>query len=133
MRGAVFDLKRPCKTCPFRVGHGSRFRLYPERLEKIRRASAFQCHNTVEYEDDEDEPSIIEGEDFDEQWRPIKNMERAQQCAGLMAVLTRQGEPNQIMQVAERLGQLDTATLDPKAEAYLSWGAALRAHEGEEP
>lgn len=114
----MFDLKRPCVNCPFRKGQGSLFELHPGRLREIRGATAFQCHKTVDY----DAP------------RAGRAGDRPQQCAGLMAVLHREDEPNQIMQVAERLGALDPTTLDPGGEAYASWADVLVAHiEGREP
>lgn len=112
----MFDLKRPCKTCPFRRGMGSRFALRRARLTEIRRSTAFQCHGTVDYSDEEPQAGG-----------------KPQQCAGLMAVLARERDPNQIMQVASRLGHLDLDALDPRREAYGSWAAVLKAHlTGEE-
>ena len=115
----MFDLKRPCATCPFRKGQGSKFGLPAERLKEIRLGSAFQCHKTVDYEAWE--------EDGD------KAGDRPQQCAGLMTLLHRHNRPNQIMQVAERLGALDCAALDPEKEVYETWMDALCAHAGREP
>lgn len=100
----MFNLKQPCNDCPFRKGNSVAF-LTRERLESIFDAPAFQCHKTVDYS----------GED-----REGRAGDKPQQCAGLMAVLHRSGKPNQIMQVAERLGHLDPTTLDPKNEAYAS-------------
>ena len=107
----MFDLKRPCVTCPFRIGQT--FSFASDRLEEIRRAVAFQCHKTVDYE----------------QWDDAQRRQgdRPQQCAGLMAILHRINEPNQIMQVAERLGYLDPALLDPNGEAYAK---LARRHRG---
>jgi len=107
----MFDLKRPCTTCPFRIGQT--FFLQRGRLEEIRRGSAFQCHKTVDYDN----------------WNTNRQGDRPQQCAGLMAVLHRSGEPNQIMQVAQRLGHLDPTQLDPRREAFASWAAAVAAHK----
>lgn len=107
----MFDLKQPCVSCPFRIGQGELFRLERERLEEIVRAVAFQCHKTVDYSGDE----------------PDKGA-KPQQCAGLMAVLHREDQLNQIMQVASRLGVLDCDQLDPKQEAYASWAEVLKAH-----
>lgn len=73
---------------------------------------AFQCHKTSAFSDD-GEPEAGPN---------------PQQCAGLMAVLAREGEPNQIMQVAQRLGALDPGALDPLGEAYASWRDVLAAH-----
>ena len=110
----MFDMKRPCKSCPFRVGKGEAFALDPDRLEGIRTAAAFQCHQSVDYSRFEDEDG--------------RQGDRPQQCTGLMAILHREGTPNQIMQVAERFGALDPAQLDPRGEAYSSWHEALAAH-----
>lgn len=92
------------------------FRLSPARLDEIVEASAFQCHKTVDYGDD---------------GKPAPGP-RPQQCAGLMAVLHREGRPNQIMQVAMRLTGFDPETLDPRGEAYASLEDVCRAHAGSE-
>lgn len=114
----MFDLMSPCVNCPFRKGVGSRLQLNPKRLEGIRKAPAFQCHKTTVY--------------FDETG-DVAPGERPQQCAGLMATLHRDGRPNQIMQIASRLGALDLGALDPRREAYETWEAAKAAHAGNEP
>lgn len=116
----MFDLKRPCVNCPFRIGQGSRFQLGRDRIDGIVEATAFQCHKTVDY-DRYDDAEARAGD-------------RPQQCAGLMAVLHREGRHNQIMQVAERLTDFDPASVDPDGVAYASLGDAIRAHvEGIEP
>lgn len=115
----MFDLKRPCANCPFRIGMGSQFRLPQSRLREIVAATAFQCHKTVDYEHFEDEAA--------------RAGDRPQQCAGLMAVLYRSGRDNQIMQVAERLLGYDAGQLDPRGEAYASVEQAMAAHAGREP
>lgn len=109
----MFDLKRPCITCPFRIGQGELFRLPADRLAEIVNAPAFQCHKTVDYSDDEPGAG-----------------EQPQQCAGLMAVLHRSNLPNQIMQVGERLGGMNPDDLDPCGEAYPSLAVAIAAHTG---
>lgn len=114
----MFDLMSPCVNCPFRKGVGSRFQLTPARLEEIRRAPAFPCHKTI----------VLDDED-----RQAPHSPNAQQCAGLMALLHREGRPNQIMQVADRLGAIDLGALDPRREAYETWEAAKAAHAGNEP
>lgn len=110
----MFDLKKPCVNCPFRKGMGERFALHPERLKEIMEAPAFQCHKTVAYEHYEDSHK--------------RQGDRTQQCAGLMAVLHREGKPNQIMQVAERLSDFDPDALDPDNEAYASAEDVFKAH-----
>jgi hypothetical protein len=108
----MFDLKRPCINCPFRKGQGQLFGLRAGRLAEIREGPAFQCHRTLRH--------LHDGE----HWQG----DRPQQCAGLMTVLARDGADNQIMQVAQRLGHLDVAGLDPDCEAYDSWADVLAAH-----
>lgn len=107
----MFDLKRPCVNCPFRKDQGRLFGMYPERLEEIRNAPAFQCHKTVDYTAD---GGHAPGE-------------RPQQCAGLMMILQREGIPNQIMQVAERFG-VDLSGLDPDGVTYATWAEAVADH-----
>lgn len=121
----MFKLRRPCKTCPFRKGVGSTFRLKLDRLTQIFNGRAFQCHATVDYDgDDEDEDGCIKPEPGD----------KPQQCAGLMAILHREERPNQIMQVASRLGSLNLTHLDPDREAYDTIRQAVAAHrDGYEP
>ncbi|MEJ7831358.1 MAG: hypothetical protein WKF79_00450 [Nocardioides sp.] len=116
----MFDLRRPCSTCPFRKGQGSLFALTEERIAGIIAGTAFQCHKTVDYAHFDDDEA--------------RAGDRPQQCAGLMAVLHRSDQPNQIMQVASRLGALDLDALDPDGTAYSSLQVARKAHvEGVEP
>jgi hypothetical protein len=112
----MFKLKRPCVTCPFRKGQGEFFQLPPGRLTEIFEAGAFPCHKLVDYSEDEETGEEVHG------------MDRAQQCAGLMALLWREGRPNQIMRVAMRLGSLEPEGLDPDGEAYESFAEARTAH-----
>lgn len=116
----MFDRKRPCSNCPFRIGMGSRFRLRRERLEEIRGGDAFQCHKTVDYDTDREDGSPAQGDN-------------PQQCAGLMALLIAEGEPNTITQIATRLRAFDPQKLET-ANCYASWNDVLTAHlEGREP
>ena len=114
----MFDLKRPCKTCPFKRGNGNTFMLAPKRLDAIFEAVAFQCHSTVDY-DQFDDPILRAGR-------------KPQQCVGLMAILHREGEPNQIMQVAQRLIGFDAGALDA-TDIYSGFAEARAAHAGREP
>ncbi len=113
----MFKLKRPCGSCPFRKGNGEKFQLCKERIDEIVHAPSFQCHKTVNY-DEYDDPDLRQGDN-------------PQQCAGLMAILHREGKPNQIMQVAERLINFDSNELDPDNEAYDSLADAMSAHLGD--
>lgn len=110
----MFDLKRPCKTCPFRAKAGGTFGLTAKRLEGIITGTAFQCHNTVDYEYFDDERK--------------RQGKKPQQCAGLMSLLHREGKSNNIMQIAERLGAFDPEKLD-HSEVYPSIRACFKAHK----
>ena len=109
----MFDLKQPCVNCPFKRGVGETFQLGRERLEEIVASDAFQCHKTIDYDNFDDDR--------------LRQGEKPQQCAGLMAVLTASGRPNTIMQVAERMGALDPASLDG-TDAYGSIEEMFEAH-----
>jgi hypothetical protein len=109
----MFRLKRPCSNCPFRVGQGELFQIPRLRLREILAGPAFQCHKTVDYSGEGDDG--LPGD-------------RPQQCAGLMAVLHREGRHNQIMQVAVRMGFLDPEELDPDREAYSTVAETMEAH-----
>lgn len=125
----MFKLTRPCSDCPFRKGMGSQFQLHPRRLAAIVEGMAFQCHKTVDYSGKTGLPFDHGAEDED---RPSAG-DHPQQCAGLMALLHREGQPNQIMRIGERLGHLDCSKLDPDSDTYASIAEAKRAHRGKEP
>lgn len=109
----MFDLKRPCVNCPFRVSVAGTFLLGADRVTEIVRATAFQCHKTVAYDQWDD---------------PVKRQgEKPQQCAGLMALLHRAAEPNAIMQVGERTGYFDPAGL-VLDDTFASIADAVAAH-----
>lgn len=120
----MFDLKRPCVNCPFRKGVGETFRLPRLRLRRIKNGPAFPCHKTIDYDASE---GSEDGDNRGTAYKPGG----PQQCAGLMAVLQREGQENQIMQVAGRL-KTDLSGIDPKNEAYASWADVLEAHCGGE-
>lgn len=107
----MFDLKRPCNNCPFRTDKAALFALHPVRLEEIRTAVSFTCHKTVDYSGDDPTPSA-----------------KAQQCAGLMAVLHAEGQHNTIMQVAGRLAGYDPGTIDT-THTFKRWADVLEAHK----
>jgi hypothetical protein len=97
----VFDLKKPCSSCPFRTSNGAKFGMYRSRLQEISTATAFQCHKTSE--------------------------DKPMQCAGLMSVLHKDGIPNAIMQVSERMTDWRAEDLD-HSETYGSIKAAIEGH-----
>ena len=96
----MFDRKTPCSNCPFTRDNAHRFNLPAARVEEILNGPAFQCHKTVNYGACEDPPR--------------RHGSKPQQCAGLMALLHAAGRPNQIMQVAQRLGHFDPETIDTR-------------------
>lgn len=119
-----FDLTRPCGNCPFRSDKP--FHMRPDRVREILGGEhgrawwptpSFPCHKTIEYGEDEngDEKITISA--------------TAQQCAGVMAILHRENRPNDTMQIAERLGLWNPATLDPAAPFYKSTEDAIRGQE----
>lgn len=122
----MFDLKSPCNNCPFRIGYGELFELRADRITEIVNGVAFQCHKTVNYAvlEYDDEP-----DDLPETVHALSG-DHPQQCAGLMTVLYRERKPNQIMQVAQRLGWLDPTALDPRGDAYATMADVYAAHGG---
>src|SRR5262245_45443771 len=110
-----FDLTRPCADCPFRSDRT--FGLLPARVREILGnpkghkwwpAASFPCHKTIDYSSDR---TIIP--------------KTAQQCAGVMAILHREGRPNDAMQLAERMGMWSPSKLDWSAPFYESTQAAI--------
>jgi hypothetical protein len=113
-----FDLKRPCGDCPFRNDRGP-FGLLAERVREIlgggeRRAwfpaVSFACHQTISYNDDGDSKAVA----------------KSQHCAGVMLILHRENRPNDAMQLAERLGFWNPASLDADAPVYASTEDAIK-------
>lgn len=109
----MFDLKAPCGNCPFRRDKAHLFGLSEDRVREIVSAQSFQCHKTVDY-GEFDDPDKRQGDN-------------PQQCAGLMAMLHAEGRPNQIMQVAERLGVFDPTALDT-SKTFATVSEAMEAH-----
>ena len=112
-----FDLVRPCGECPFRTDRPPFIRAGKVR-EVLGGAKAwpsvsFACHKTVDY-----------GRGNKGRVRP-----NSQHCAGAAIVLMRDGQPNQAMQLAERLLAVDWGRLDMTSPVYASREAAIAAHE----
>lgn len=122
----MFNLKQPCRDCPFRVDipgylRGSRARgIIDDLLNND--MQGFPCHKTIETVDGED--GFCETIATDE----------SQQCAGGLLLLLKLGRPNVATRLAVALGELDLNTLDGEEmvadsrEAFiihhaLRWGA----------
>lgn len=99
-----FDLKKPCADCPFRTDCIPGW-LGQARAEEIADAllgppgKTFACHKTTRH-GDEGQHEQHSGE---------------QHCAGALLLVEAVGFPNQMLQVAERLGVRDPAVLDRSA------------------
>jgi hypothetical protein len=95
-----FDLKKPCKSCPFRTNSlkgwlgKSRAKEIADALYK--KDQTFSCHKTVDYNSsDWDDES---GE------RIYFNREGEQHCVGALIMMEKKGYANQMGRIAERLG-----------------------------
>lgn len=109
----MFDLKKPCRNCPFKKGQGELFNLGVERCLEIFNAPSFQCHKTIDYDRWESERG--------------RQGDKPQQCVGVMSLLHRANLPSNIMRVAERIGHTDFSTLD-HSQVYDNIAEALEAH-----
>ncbi|MGF0347648.1 hypothetical protein ACQR3P_28825 [Rhodococcus sp. IEGM1300] len=91
-----FNMKTPCKECPFRPDSITHKTLSEGRLEDIvetlRDGGTFQCHKSI--------PDDVE----------------SQHCAGALILLEREDNPSQMMRIAERLRCYDPRALDMDAE-----------------
>jgi hypothetical protein len=101
-----FSLKSPCAECPF---NKSQSYLNEARAREIAEAVAvenrtFTCHKHLHGEYADDDEAQEEG------YSPTV---RDQMCAGAMAFVEKLGVPNQMLQIAERLGLRDPSRLDP--------------------
>ena len=113
-----FDLVRPCGECPFRTDRPPFIRAGKVREvlgdpngrgAKAWPSVSFACHKTVGAKG---------------RVRPD-----SQHCAGVAIVLLRDGQPNQAMQLAERLLGVDWGRLDMTSPVYASREAAIAAQE----
>lgn len=101
-----FDLKTPCKDCPFLQGKSY---LNPDRAYEIAEYTVqdntmFSCHKTL---------ASKKGE---------------QHCAGALIMAEKRGLKGNMLQVAQRLGFYDPAKLDMAAPIYESAEAMRAGH-----
>lgn len=92
-----YSLRTPCAKCPFRTDVDPYLRA--GRAEEIARSlhegAEFPCHETtVTVETEDGDTARVEGP-------------RSRFCAGAMATMEREGNPNQMLRIAERLGLYD--------------------------
>lgn len=91
-----FDMKTPCKDCPFLVGSSTNRTLREGRLgeivEAIRSDGTFQCHKTInEHIDD-------------------------QHCGGALVYMEKNRIDNNMLRIAMRLGLYDPDSLDMESD-----------------
>ncbi|GKU79324.1 hypothetical protein L3i20_v237210 [Paenibacillus sp. L3-i20] len=88
-----FNLKKPCKDCPFLQGSSTNKTLVKGRLEGIvsdlMDGMTFTCHKTLN----------------------LKSLDQ-EHCAGALQYLEREERPNQMMRIAERIGLYDHTKLE---------------------
>ena len=106
----MFKLKKACKSCPFRRDAGHAFGFPEPRLREIVNGVAFQCHNTVDY-------------DHWDEGAEARSGDHPQQCAGLMALLHKEGQPRKY----DNAGSGTVGPFRPRRARYL---AGLRQHQG---
>ena len=102
-----FDLKTPCKECPFRTD--IKPFLHPDRVREILDGitsgdKTFTCHKTAKFDDD--------GE------RVLYGSPQDQHCAGALILLEKIEQPNQLMRIYERLRGYDRTALDMNAPVF---------------
>lgn len=115
-----YTLKRPCAKCPFRSdvpGYLRRARAQ-EIAEALARGGEFACHETTVPDSDDPESGLTEGPG-------------SKHCAGALIVMEREGQPGQMMRIAERVGEYDPAALDMGAPVVRSLYDFVR-HHGED-
>lgn len=105
-RLAGLTLTTPCDQCPYRTDvepflTKARVREFAHNL--LWNQKSLQCHKTIGYE--------------------------FQNCAGSLILLHKMGQPNQSMQVAERLGYFDPSKLDMSAPVFNSFEEMEKAQD----
>jgi hypothetical protein len=120
-----FELKKPCKTCPFVIAH--EFPLRPDRIEEIRDCHAtFSCHNTVDY-DGPNDPYDEEGVG-----RTCRDTSQEQHCLGFLIVAWADwGGFDQVAAMAARMGLFKPEELPTPEEAgvFETWADMIDANE----
>lgn len=103
----MYSLKRPCANCPFRkdleINKGWLGKSAEGIIERlIKHREGFPCHKTVDYE----------ALSIEEETGTRRSNSNEIQCAGAISLLKQSKEPNQAMQVAQRLGMEKMLGLD---------------------
>lgn len=115
-----FDLKAPCRDCPFRTDIV--FYLTEGRVREICRHlidfdGTFTCHKTTQHDED--------GE-----YIPLAT---EQHCYGAMVFLMKKEKPNQLMRIAERVGMIDLDEIDLRAPVVDTTEQMVRMRSDKQP
>jgi len=103
MKKMKFDLTVPCSNCPCRSDIEPFIK--GGRVCDIADAPSFFCHKTVG-----------NGDPFDGEDSQI--LPTSQHCAGAMIIHEKNDAPNQMMRIAERIGEYDRTKLDMDAPVF---------------
>lgn len=114
---SIYTLKEPCSNCPFRSDKP--FYLNRGRAEGIAESlemgATFWCHKTLDYSEPEFDECSDEEPEYDGSGRVVK---KSRACAGSLITMEKEDNPNQIMQIAERLGLYDRTQLNMDSPVF---------------
>ena len=129
-----YDLKRPCKSCPFVIAH--EFCLRPERIEEIRDCRAeFSCHNTVDYDAIEEDAEYEDFDDEDGAWGQAsahRSTQGESHCYGhLVLTWSEWNGFDQLQAMAARAGLFSPKELPTPEDAgvFETWDEMIQANE----
>jgi len=113
----MFNLKRPCAKCPFRTDIPGY--LYGDRVDEIvsglKAGQSFYCHETTSDEDDDEGGQTVATDE-------------SEFCAGALILMEKDGGPNQMMRIGERLRMYDHKKLDMAAPVFDTGTQMIRHH-----
>lgn len=115
----MFDLKSPCKNCPFRNDV-----VYPLRLDRVadillsltENDDWFACHKTTAHDEETDQQIVVDN---------------SQHCAGAAILLDKISRPNQMMRVAMRLRIVDFSKFGNRDKVFDSIAEMLQHYRGD--
>lgn len=111
-----YSLVKPCAHCPFRTDvppylYSSRAR---EIADSINGGGEFPCHKTTVASENEEGEEIL-----------VDDLSVSKICAGSLAIMIREGQLNQMAQIAHRLGMWNPENFDagnlPVYDSFEDW------------
>lgn len=111
----MFNMKSPCKNCPFRTDCPKGWlgrRRAAQIAGSLERGESFHCHETTE---SDDEGGKYPGE-------------QSQACAGATIVLEKLNQPTQMMRICEGLGDYDPRKMDMDAPVFGDFDEFIEHH-----